>query len=186
MDKKTLMRILAEKGIKITEEEIPDEPIENQKSTKQRSRWEAESLLLCLKWPYPELTKKNCLSCGEVFLTDYQATGYCSNECVKNDFKKYGLTWHPEKSFQEQWGLMEPPLIIPPELLKAMRRLLKIAKTESQDQSHSQEPDSVKITYEEEKYSVYESYVSPDTVVDTPKEHEPDSDFLALLAALDE
>lgn len=112
-------------GIKLSNEDYI-RPVEEEEHTKEMAKWEAQSLLVSLNWPYPELTSVKCWSCGEYFLTNYKANVYCSMKCFKVELEKKGIVWKPEKSFYEQWGNLEPPIMIPPEAIKAMRRLLSI------------------------------------------------------------
>jgi hypothetical protein len=172
-------------GIKIKPEDYIT-PIEEQAPTKEMAKWEAQSVLVSLNWPYPEMVPVTCWSCKKVFLTNYKANVYCSMECFKIELEKKGLVWRPERSFYEQWGNLEPPLMIPPEAIKAMRRLLSLVDQETIAQSHSPEPDYA------EEHIADEDDALPDLQVpyndpDIPEEPLEDQDsFLALLASLDD
>lgn len=158
-----------------------DVPTEQNEATQERNEWEAQSLLTCLTWPLKEITGKECAECGESFLTGYDKVAYCSNICTENALKKhFGIWWHPKESFFEQWGAMEPPLLIGPRQIQAMRDLLSLLDQENPDQMYSPEPD-----YEDDPEPVYS--VSPDPPFpangpETQQEIEGiDSDFLSLL-----
>lgn len=176
--KKALNEWLASIGVNLNPEQIVETPIEKEPSTHQMGKWEAQSLLTSLKWPYPELTPVKCWECGERFLTNYEANTYCSMLCYKTALKKRGLQWRPERTFFEQWGNLEPPLMISPESVKAMRRLLSLLDQGMIGLLPDQEPDS-----EEEQSKVSES-VSPDpptpyTDPDIQSEQDQDLDSFA-------
>lgn len=172
-------------GIKLTPEDIPDTPIEQEPSTQERSNWEAQSTLLCLQWPYPDLMRKVCAECGRKFATSYHAAAWCSNECVKKGLAKAGIQWRPDKTFAEQWGVMEPPLLIPPEAIRAMRRVLNLIDSGTLNQSYNQEPDSDEALVDEVDDALPVPPI-PDTAVETPQERETDHDFLSVLDALED
>lgn len=154
--KKQLNEWLASIGVNLNPEQIVEQPIEKEPSTHQMGKWEAQSLLTSLKWPYPELTPVKCWECGEEFLTNYEANTYCSMMCYKTALKKRGLAWRPERTFYEQWGNLEPPLMISPESVKAMRRLLSLLDQGKIGLSDDPEPD-----YEEELSTPISDSVSP-------------------------
>ena len=182
--KKQLNEWLASIGVNLDPNKIVEQPIEKEPSTQQMAKWEAQSLLTSLNWPYPELTPVKCWECGEQFLTNYKANTYCSMQCYKDALKKRGLAWRPERTFFEQWGNLEPPLMISPESVKAMRRLLNLLDQGMIGLLPDQEPDS-----EEESQTLLGS-VSPDlptpyTDPGTPPESNPDLDeFADMLDAL--
>lgn len=174
--KKELNEWLASIGVDLSKETIVDTPIEKEPSTHQMGKWEAQSLLTSLKWPYPELTPVKCWECGERFLTNYEANTYCSMQCYKDALRKRGLVWRPERTFFEQWGNLEPPLMISPESVKAMRRLLNLLDQGKIGQTESQEPD-----YEDEEQELL-GPVSPDLPTpyidpDTHEEQSKDRDW---------
>lgn len=186
MSKQSIAAILALAGVTLTPEDLVSKvPVDQQKSTVQMGQWEAQSLLVSLKWPYPELVPVNCWSCGEEFLTNYKANVYCSMRCCKTDLEKKGLVWNPKKDFFQQWGNLEPPLMIPPEAIKAMRRLLSLLDQGSPDQIHSPEPD-----YEPEPEQNFGGISRDLLVLDTEPEiqqelpPDQDDDFLDMLNAL--
>jgi len=174
-------------GIKLTNEDYI-RPVEEEEHTKEMAKWEAESLLRSLTWPYPELVDRECANptCKRIFLTNYKANAYCSMECDKIELERKGIVWDPDKPFHEQWGHLEPPLMIPPEAIKAMRRLLSIVDSGNPVQSRSPKPDS------EPEHTPALIPFSPDPQVpyndpDTQEEPETDQDsFLKLLSSLDE
>lgn len=159
---------------------------ETNAATTERTEWEAQSLLTCLTWPLKEVTGKTCIRCGQQFLTGYDKVAYCSNICTELDLKEhYGIWWQPKNSFYEQWGPMEPPLLIGPRQIQAMRDLLSLLDQESPDQTDNQEQDSeggLKLKYH--YASLLPDLPIPDTEAEILPEHsEPDQDFLKLLEA---
>lgn len=180
--------LLASLGVQIK----PDDyitPIEQQEPTKEMAKWEAQSLLVSLNWPYPEMVGVTCWSCKKVFLTNYKANVYCSMECFKIELEKKGLVWRPERTFYEQWGNLEPPLMIPPEAIKAMRRLLSLVDQETIAQSHSPKQDYEDVpSFQKLNDDALHAPPIPYSDPDIQSEHQKDSedDFLALLASLDD
>lgn len=186
--KKELNEWLASIGIDLSKETIPDTPIDKEPATHQMGKWEAQSLLTSLHWPYPELVSVNCWECKEPFLTNYRANTYCSMLCYKKALEGRGLKWRPERTFFEQWGNLEPPLMISNESIKAMRRLIDLVDQGKIVQTDSPEPENVH-TLEDQEAPSYE--VSPDLPIpdtDPGIQSEPDQDsdaaFLAELDAL--
>lgn len=117
-------------------------PTEENQATQERNEWEAQSLLTCLTWPLKEVASKKCVRCGEYFLTGYDKVCYCSNKCTELDLReRFGLCWTPKASFYEQWGPMEPPLLIGPRQIQAMRDLLSLLDQGNPDQTYNQEQD---------------------------------------------
>ena len=182
--------LLAAAGVTLKDEDFVEKPtIENEESTKEMANWQAQSLLINLRWPYPEMVAIECWGCKRKFLTNYKANVYCSMQCFKDELEKIGIAWRPEKSFAQRWGNLEPPLMIPPEAIRAMRRLLSIVDQESLAVSHSPEPD-----YEPEpdipeiSEDVLPDPPNPSNDPDIQEEHETnsDDDFLAILDALDD
>lgn len=173
-------------GVKLTNDDYV-RPVEEEEHTKDMAKWEAQSLLVSLKWPYPELVSIKCWGCGEKFLTNYSANVYCSMKCFKVELEKKGIVWKPEKSFYEQWGNLEPPLMIPPEAIKAMRRLLSLVDQENLPKSDSPEQGSEPELKLKHHYAVLPDPLTPYDAPDTPQEHVEDQDsFLALLASQDD
>ena len=181
---KAQQEMLAKLGIELKPEDFVEKPIEQEQSTHERNTWEAQSTLLSLQWPYPDLVRKVCIECGKKFATNYHSTVWCSNECVKKGLEKNGIKWRPDKTFAEQWGVMEPPLIIPPEAIRAMRRVLNLIDSETPNQSYNQEQDYDEVLDEADDASP--DLPTPDIAVETPKEREIDPDFLSMLDALED
>lgn len=176
--KKELADWLASIGVDLSTEKLAEKPIEQEISTQQMGKWEAQSLLTSLTYPYPELVKVACWECKQDFLTNYKANTYCSMQCYKDALKKKGIAWRPERTFFEQWGNLEPPLMISPEAVKAMRRLLNLLDQENPAQMYNQEPDYV------EEELIEASPVSPSPPIpyndpETPKEHDSELDSFA-------
>lgn len=182
---KAQQEMLAKLGIQLKPEDFAEQPLEKEISSQERSTWEAQSTLLCLQWPYPQLIRKVCEECGRKFATNYHATAWCSNTCVKKGLEKAGIRWRPNKSFQEQWGVMEPPLIIPPDAIEAMRKVVSLVDSGTPYQNNSPEPDSVEVLDDEDS-DVSPDPPTPDIAVETPKEREIDHAFLSMLDALED
>lgn len=173
-------------GVKLTNDDYV-RPVEEEEHTKEMAKWEAQSLLVSLKWPYPDLVSVKCWSCGEKFLTNYKANVYCSMKCFKIELEKKGIVWKPEKSFYEQWGNLEPPLMIPPEAIKAMRRLLSLIDQETPEKSDSPKQDYGDVHKDQIVYDDEPDLQLPYDAPDIPQEHDEDQDsFLALLASQDD
>jgi len=177
------MEILAQAGVSL-ESLTADIPTEENQATQERTEWEAQSLLTCLTWPLKEVADKKCIRCGEHFLTGYDKVSYCSNKCTELDLReRFGLCWNPKASFYEQWGPMEPPLLIGPRQIQAMRDLLSLLDQETPDRTYNQEPDHE--AYPEEPLE--SDSVSHDPLIPTNDPEiqselpEIDEDFLSLL-----
>lgn len=181
--------LLEKLGIKVKSEDYI-RPVEEEEHTKEMARWEAQSVLRSLKWPYPELVNRQCErpDCKKIFLTNYEANAYCSMECFKVELERRGLVWRPDRTFYEQWGNLEPPLMIPPEAIKAMRRLLSIVDRGNPVVSGNPEPGFVQEENFPETWTsspaLLVPYSDPD-IQEEPLEEVEDS-FLTLLSSLDE
>lgn len=124
-----LIELLKSQG-KLTEDkaiEISNEPL-----VADDSYLEAEAVLLSLEKP-ARFTTKVCKECGEAFGTDYRAVAYCSDHCRAKALKRIGILWNYHKHPRERWGSpfarVEPPLVIPPDVLKQMAGLLESQRT---------------------------------------------------------
>lgn len=185
MSKKGIAEILALAGVTLSPQDLePRVEVEQEISTKQMAQWEAQSLLVSLNWPYPEMVPVKCWSCGEKFLTNYKANVYCSMPCFKKELEKRGLTWNPKKDFYNQWGNLEPPLMIPPEAIKAMRRLLNLLDQETLGQTSNQEQDYESESPEESTVSLDPPILDSDPEILKGLPPEEDQDFLDMLNAL--
>lgn len=184
--KKALNEWLASIGVDLTKETIAPTPIEKEPSTQQMAKWEAQSLLTSLNWPYPELVPVVCLDCNQEFLTNYKANTYCSMLCYKTALEKRGLVWRPERTFFEQWGNLEPPLMISPEQIKAMRRLLNLIDQGNLDRTRNQEQQDEYIPEASDQSEVSLDLPTPDIDPEIQSEPEIDQDaeFLRELDAL--
>lgn len=176
-------------GVKLSNEDYI-KPVEKEQHTKDMANHQAQSLLINLRWPYPEMISVECWNptCKQIFLTNYKANVYCSMQCFKIELERKGIVWRPERSFAEQWGNLEPPLMIPPEAIKAMRRLLSIVDSETNRVSRSPEPDYGGLHKDQIVLDDEPDLPIPSNDPDIPKEHDPEpgDDFLKLLASQDE
>lgn len=179
-------------GVKLSNDDYIT-PVEKEEHTKEMAKWEAQSLLVSLKWPYPELVPVECWNptCKKRFLTNYKANVYCSMECHKIELERKGIVWRPERSFYEQWGNLEPPIMIPPEAIKAMRRLLSIVDQESPVVSRSPKQDSGGVLKDQMPWIDEPDLPIPSNDPDIPEEpeitdSESEDSFLSLLASLDD
>jgi hypothetical protein len=102
------------------------ELVQEARTYKPDPMYAAEALLLCIQKP-ARFMFKNCKreECKEPFGTNYRAVGYCSDHCRARDLEKIGIQWDPTKRPEERWG-GEPPLVIPPDAVKTLRRLLSV------------------------------------------------------------
>lgn len=161
-------------------------PLHKDAAPRQQANHEAISVLRSLTWPHDQLVSVKCWECKHVFLTNYRANVYCSQQCYKDGLEKRGLVWRPDRTLAEQWGGMEPPLMIPPGAIEAMRRLVDLA-----DQGMIQESESPKQDYVEEQLTP-EPEVSDDLPIPSndpdiqPEPEDSDDEFLALLDVLGE
>jgi hypothetical protein len=121
---------------------VPDPTEVIEASTKQPAYYEAEALLLAIEKP-ARFIYKICKreECKEPFGTNYRGVAYCSDNCRKKDLAKIGIRWSPEKSQEERWG-GEPPLIVPPSVVKLLKDLLsQIEPTQLSYVDGSPQPD---------------------------------------------
>ena len=150
-------------------------------AAREQANREAICVLRGLTWPYDEYIRVDCWECKQPFLTNYKANVYCSQQCFKDGLAKLGIQWRPNRTLAEQWGTYEPPLMIPPGAIAAMRRLIDLV-----DQGKIQESDSPKPDYVEE-LSTPESEALPDLPIpsndpEIQQEHWDQGDeFLAIL-----
>lgn len=91
---------------------------------------EVDAVLTSLHYPHRMLVK-TCRLCGNSFVTNYCAVGYCSHSCRTKELANFGIEWvHDGKPV---WGKHEPPLIISFEVVKRLRTWAKwILDQESQ------------------------------------------------------
>lgn len=73
---------------------------------------------------------RRCIRCDETFGADYKSVGYCTDHCrITHLYDTTGIRYLPGRTEIERWG-GEPPLIIPPSVLKVMipyaRRILEV------------------------------------------------------------
>lgn len=78
-------------------------------------------------------TYRQCKRCGETFGADYRSVAFCSDHCRIEYLRTVsGIEWSSGKTPIERWG-GEPPLIIPPSVLKVMvpyaKRILEAVET---------------------------------------------------------
>ena len=121
------------------------QPLHKDVAPRQQANHEAISVLRSLTWPYDAYIQVKCWECKLPFLTNYKANVYCSQQCYKDGLERRGIKWNPEKTLAEQWGNYEPPLMIPPGAIEAMRRLVALA-----DQGMIGQPDNQEQDYAEE------------------------------------
>lgn len=116
-------------------------PLHKDVAPKQQANHEAISVLRSLTYPFDEYLSVKCWECKQIFLTNYKANVYCSQQCFKDGLEKKGIKWRPDRTLAEQWGNREPPLMIPPGAIEAMRRLVDLADQGMIHQPDNQEPD---------------------------------------------
>ncbi len=110
----------------VAPEKITREMAREARATKPAPFYEAEAVLFFLEKPARFMVKP-CKreECKEPFGTNYRGVAYCSDKCRIKELKRQGILWNPSKQPEERWG-GEPPLIIPPEALKALMALAQI------------------------------------------------------------
>lgn len=161
-------------------------PLHKERASREQSIHEANSLLVSLQWPSLELMSVACWECKELFLTNYHANVYCSQRCYRDSLLARGLKWNPDRTLAEQWGNLEPPFMIPPEAIKAMRRLLAIVDQGKQDQSENlmQGIGREELIIEDEPLpDLPVPYTDPE-IQSEPASDQQDSEFLSMLDAL--
>lgn len=150
----------------------------------ERSQFHAEAVLHFLQYPSVARIAKRCKECGEPFATYYKSVAYCDYPCLKLALKKMGLLWseaerdYDSKTNVERWGNMEPPLVIPPAAIEAMRSLLKLIDSESQNQEPVQ-VESVSPSFEQVVPFDYDEPDAPEIESDLPQKQtqsQPDFD----------
>lgn len=110
--------------------------------------YEAEGVLRFLEKP-ASFTVKICKreGCKEPFGTNYRAVAYCSDNCRRRDLERTGIRWNPHKPPEERWQ-GEPPLVLPPQVIRALIALLSQVEPEllsKLDESQISEPDPIEI-----------------------------------------
>lgn len=90
---------------------------------------EAEGILLSLYSEKIPVKTKLCKNCEEPFATNYMYVAYCSDHCRARALEKIGIQWNPHKKPEERWGSEvyrnQIPIVIPPEALTNLQRLVK-------------------------------------------------------------
>lgn len=123
--------MLASVGVTPEEAGIKEPPV-GEFQRLERAQFHAEAVLYFLHHPSTARITKRCKECGEPFATYYKSVAYCDYPCLKLGLKKMGLLWseaeydYDSKTNVERWGNMEPPLVIPPAAIEAMRSLLNL------------------------------------------------------------
>lgn len=162
------------------------QPLHKDVAPRQQANHEAMSVLRCLTWPHDQLVSVKCWECKQAFLTNYKANVYCSQQCFKDGLERKGIKWRPDRTLAEQWGNYEPPLMIPPGAIEAMRRLVALADQGMIVQPDNQEQDSVEVLPTPVS-EVSNDLPIPSNDPDIQSEPEDSDDgFLAMLDALGE
>lgn len=131
--------MLASVGVTPEEAGIKEPPV-GELQRLERSQFHAEAVLHFLQYPSVSRIVKRCKECGEPFATYYKSVAYCDYPCLKNGLKRVGLLWneaeydYDSKTNVERWGNYEPPLVIPPAAIEAMRSLLNLIDSGNQGQ----------------------------------------------------
>ena len=102
------------------------EELKSYLGTKPKDNNHLEGVLASVRRP-GDYTYKVCKRsvCKQPFGTNYLSVAYCSDLCRIRDFEELtGCKWNPHKSDEERWG-GEPPVIIPPHVLKTMYQYSK-------------------------------------------------------------
>lgn len=174
---------LASIGITAEDLQAAAEPEATHKgvAAREQANREAICVLRGLTWPYDQYISVECWECKQPFLTNYKANVYCSQQCFKDGLAKLGIQWRPNRTLSEQWGTYEPPLMIPPGAIAAMRRLIDLVDQGMIQESHSQEPDSSEeLLIPEPEVSLYPPTLSNDPDIQLEPE-DLDDEFLAIL-----
>lgn len=122
---------LQDLGIQIDETELLEtirpvvaaDKLDSQKHIKKNYK---EASVYFLYHP-DEFIIRQCVECGEPFGTNYRAVACCSELCLVTNFEKVTrmpLEWvidRLNKPLEERYQGFEPPLIVPPQVLKAFK-----------------------------------------------------------------
>jgi hypothetical protein len=159
-----LAAILASVNVDLEEEiEYDDTP--------EQIKFKGEAILYHLEYPLSPRVTKVCKwnECGQVFLTDYYPTGYCSNECRVKDLKEhFGIAWRPDnRASRERFESFLPPGIIPESALRAMKAIILQAELDLGrpiEIGVELKPYSVKLPFVPQKQASEPNYKLPDLV----------------------
>lgn len=82
-----------------------------------------------------------CKNCGLYFAYNHPYDGIkcCSVNCYREEFRKLGLEWHPDREPSRRWGRFVPAVIAPDLLYKIRQVLAEIPE----DLPHSTGPESL-------------------------------------------
>jgi hypothetical protein len=115
-----LAALLSNVGVTVDVEKIQ----EDAKLTPVTESDKLEATLTSIRRP-GDFIYRLCKRCREPFGTNYHAVAYCSDLCRIRDFELLtGCVWRP-KPAEERWG-GEPPLVIPPDVVRKMLRYSEI------------------------------------------------------------
>lgn len=204
-NKKKVNSMLAELGITLKPEDFmpgkaPKEEFKNalpsRKYTKDQEMIQAEATLLSLQKLPKDWHLRNCKGCGEAFYTNYYFVSYCGDQCRAMSLKKMGITWTNHFDEPAKWAGRTPPMIIPPEALKAMRFLVEKADKENPQLAEKQELYSAPpASSSEQNFEHIEHHSQSENepallhnTSETPSAPivpETEDDFLSILNALD-
>jgi hypothetical protein len=76
-----------------------------------------------------------CRTCGLhfVYRHPYDGIKCCSVECYKEEFRKLGLEWDPDREPSRRWGRFVPAVIAPDILYKIRQVLAEIPEDQPQN-----------------------------------------------------
>ena len=67
-------------------------------------------------------------ACAQPYMTNYRYQAYCSLHCVRRELAAIGVKFDPTKPPHERWGSQvgpcDPPLNVPPEAYKVIKRIV--------------------------------------------------------------
>jgi hypothetical protein len=113
--------LLSNVGVTVDVEKIQ----EDAKLTPVTESNKLEGVLASIRRP-GDFTYRRCIRCNEPFGSNYISVGYCSDFCRIKSFEQLtGVKWSSTKSPEERWG-GEPPLVIPPDVVRRMLRYSEI------------------------------------------------------------
>lgn len=204
-NKKKINAMLAELGIELKPEDFapgkaPKEEFKNtmpgRRYSKEQEEIQAEAVLLSLvKLPKDWILHK-CKYCGESFYANYYYIAYCGDQCRALHLKKFGIEWTNHFNEPAKWSGMTPPMVIPPEALKAMKYLVERAEQGTHRSEQMKEQiEGPSVLFEPQTPPHSERPIEnvnvptlPDKKLETPVEtieSQSEDDFLELLSALD-
>lgn len=124
-------------GLSLSNSEVLEEKIHNEEAQREHPKhfrnlgknreMEAEGALFFLRMNPKQALVKRCRydKCQQKFMTNYNSISYCGNECRRLDLQQnFAIKWNDQLA-EEQWGIYEPGLALPGNVVKVLIQLLE-------------------------------------------------------------